>query len=667
MKASVLIGYALLLGAEFVIAAAGAPIHVQRGFEISEVCAAPVVMNPVALDWDARGRMWVAMGPAGSVSGRVVILEGADRDARSAKVFCDGLKWPSSFVFHKDGVILAQADEVVWIRSKDGSDTADDTVRVLSGLAGTAEQPGLSNLRWGADGWIYAAHAGGEAESVIGKSGKEFGKLPSGLCRFKADGSALEVIASFTGRAAGFDFGPDGELFFARVPGAHINHLMLEEKYLVRGHVPKTLSFKSIEDHQKGQPIFPEKKGEYPPPNSGEWFSSVSSCAFYDGGAWHIRYHNSILLTDPGLHLIHEDIVWPAVEGGIGYEATRRQETEFAVGGRDEFFPRYVRAGPDGAMYVVDAGAGASGAGAGESGHIWRVQHQQSQKLDVPNFAQLAPAKLAKVLEHPNRWARMTAQRLLTENFPPAATAPLTAVLNSSRYAHARVLALWTLQNSGMLAESNLLAAVTNAHPSVQKNALQLLSQSDKALNGATEKVVLKVFSNKDLDERVRLRALTAIYRQDPASKEVRGAIYKLLPDLKDAWAKSAAWAWIRKAPLPNVKAAFASDKPDNMKEILGLLTEQAVLSTNAQLVGDIFVEAGKSNNDGLRAVVLETLDKYFATMPPPDWSTNIEKAFKALITSGSHTVRYALLPLLDKWDVDGVLEERTTEFLDKA
>src|SRR5262245_43713451 len=71
-----------------------------RGFEARLFAAEPDVVNPVAMTWDARGRLWVVElyeYPMGAPKGakprdRIKVLEDTDSDGRADKVtvFADG-------------------------------------------------------------------------------------------------------------------------------------------------------------------------------------------------------------------------------------------------------------------------------------------------------------------------------------------------------------------------------------------------------------------------------------------------------------------------------------------------------------------------------------------------------------------------------------------------
>ena len=63
------------------------------GYEVELVAAEPLVFDPVAFDWDERGRLWIVemadyplgMDGHGKPGGRVRILEDSHGDGQSGK------------------------------------------------------------------------------------------------------------------------------------------------------------------------------------------------------------------------------------------------------------------------------------------------------------------------------------------------------------------------------------------------------------------------------------------------------------------------------------------------------------------------------------------------------------------------------------------------------
>src|SRR5882724_10106804 len=105
-------------------------IHVPDGYEIELVAAEPLVLDPVAFDWDERGRLWVVemadyplgMDGNGKPGGRVRVLEDTDGDGHYDKstLFADGLNFPNGILTWRDGAIITSAPNVLFLQDTDG-------------------------------------------------------------------------------------------------------------------------------------------------------------------------------------------------------------------------------------------------------------------------------------------------------------------------------------------------------------------------------------------------------------------------------------------------------------------------------------------------------------------------------------------------------------------
>src|SRR5881296_3677015 len=278
-------------------------LKVHPDFAVSLVAAEPLINKPISLDWDPRGRLWVAETPEypfrrstnGPTHDRISILEDTNADGVMDKktVFRDGLHLVTSFVFHRDGVIVAQAPDILWLRDTDGDGKADKTVKLFTGFGTNDTHAVLNNFRWGLDGWIYATIGYSRGDVRSGDGARSFGKITDGVFRFRPDGSALEQVCSKASNTWGVDVAPDGEIFFSQANGNHINHVVLPESTLSRGRVAGAASFKTIEDHKKSFPLRDYEQQAYAQIDFVGGFTAASGGCIYNGGAWPEKWNSA--------------------------------------------------------------------------------------------------------------------------------------------------------------------------------------------------------------------------------------------------------------------------------------------------------------------------------------------------------------------------------------
>ena len=656
-------------------------IRVSREFDLSLVAAEPFIVKPIAIDWDARGRTWVAITPEypfkqdrSPAKNAILILEDINGDGLMDKktTFADGLLLPTSFVFHRDGVIVSQSPQILFLRDTNGDGKADRREVLFSGFGTYDTHAVVNNLRWGFDGWIYGCqgYSGSQSTNIVNNRNQRFGKIGNGIFRFKPDASAIEQVASYSGNSWGIDFNEEGELFFSMANGPHINHVVMPERYLSRGKLGNASSTKSIEDHQKVNPIFGDTRHEYIQVAPVGVFTAASGCTLYTGGAWPEKYNGSAFVCEPTVHIVHEDIVTRAESAT--FEATRRDDDEFIAGSDLWFRPVHTRIGPDGAMYLLDfynqaishndIRGVAHGMGNAavrpdrdhEHGRIWRIQHKQARKNPVPNLETASSLELTTALGHPNAWVRLTAHRLLAERNDRTVTHALASLL-TNRVTYARLQALWTLHALNTLSPSNLITAINDPHPTVQNNALRVVPELRSAPSSNVFTAVIKQL--KDTSERTRLDALLALTQWTP-NKDVISAVHKLFSDLKDSrdmWTKSAMLGVARLAPTNFIRASFASDKSDNYRELVTPLVEDFLSRKDAGSATWILSHASRQAaiTDKLKITVLNTFSKNLDQYAPPA-STNIDAALKAFLKSESRSLRIAAFPVVSHYDKSG-------------
>src|SRR5690606_9013872 len=105
---------------------------VPNGFEVSLFVAEPEIRKPICMNWDARGRLWIAetidypneLRPETEGRDRIRIIEDTDSDGRADKftTFAENLSIPTSLLPYRDGIIVHSAPRTLFLRDTNGDD-----------------------------------------------------------------------------------------------------------------------------------------------------------------------------------------------------------------------------------------------------------------------------------------------------------------------------------------------------------------------------------------------------------------------------------------------------------------------------------------------------------------------------------------------------------------
>lgn len=137
------------------------------GYEIQLVASEeqfPELANPVSLNFDNKGRLWVSTmqsyphwQPKGELNDKVIILEDKDGNGTADKctVFAEGLHQPTGFEIGNGGAYVAQQPDILFLKDTDGDDVADVRIRKLVGFDSADSHHGISAFEWGPGGSLY--------------------------------------------------------------------------------------------------------------------------------------------------------------------------------------------------------------------------------------------------------------------------------------------------------------------------------------------------------------------------------------------------------------------------------------------------------------------------------------------------------------------------------
>lgn len=676
-----------------------ANLEVHPDFTMKLIAAEPLITKPMCIEWDPAGRLWVAETPEypngrrgmrpdyrgkewkdhGGIDptpgeqerkaqDKISILIDSDGDGVMDKkeVFYEGLDLVTGFVFHKDGVIVTQAPEILFIRDTDGDGKADKVEKLYTGLGLRDTHAVINNPRWGWDGWIYATHGYSSSSDVKNAAGETQGTIGSGVIRFRPDGSKIEQYSSKGGNTWGLTITGDNCVMWTQpTSGQLLMQTVLPEYALSRGKIGNTTSYKVVEPSGKSFPLIARDELPYVQIDWVGSFTAAAGCAIYDGGTWPAEYNGDYFCTEPTINIVHHTRLTPEASSYTAKRLPGREETEF-IRSKDLWWrPIEVRVGPDGAMYVCDfynqavihndtRGPDHNNVNAAVRpdrdhyfGRIWRLDHNGAKKVAVPNLAKADAAELVKALENPNRVVRMTASRLLVEK-KAEQSAPV------SKQAEAQIAGLWTQFRIGKLSDAAITSALGSGNEAVRRNGALIVEAgggSDQALGKELEARL------GDQDRQVRVAALRALGERTLSYNAAR-VLVTLWPELDDDFQRSAAVSAATRNPLVVLSAAL--DAPTSGIEPLVAAVVPTI--TGADIAKLVVTVAGKpAAADGLKRRVLEEIAK--GGKEVPENTAELSAALGQLLDSA---VSSAALPLAAQWDKAGALKSKVAELAAK-
>ncbi len=547
-------------------------IQVPVGFDLQLFASEPDVVNPIYMNWDEKGRLWVIetvdypneIKDEDKGDDRIKILEDTDGDGKADKftIFADKLNIPTSFVFVNGGIIVSSAPSFLFLKDTDGDGKADVRQPMLTGWGKRDTHAQASNLRYGVDNqiWGVVGYSGFE-----GKIGKDSMRFSSGVYRFTPDGKKLEYLSTTSNNTWGLGFSEENDVFISTANNTHSGFLGLPKRYFDKVKINET-GVEKIDAHYAMHVA--TKNLRQVDVHGG--FTAAAGHSLYTARNFPKEYWNRIaFVTEPTGRLIHKQVL---KQEGAGFKEDG-DGWNMLVSADEWAAPIQAEVGPDGSLWVTDwydfiiqhnptpsiASSGLdakNGEGNAyinplrdhERGRIYRIAHKGNDKKNQLSLDINDSQGLVAALSNDNMFWRLTAQRLLVEKGDKSILPALYKIVENRSVDEIginapAVHAIWTIHGLKALDGTNkqALDVVTKAlsHPAggVRKAAIEALPKTS-AMFAAMQKS--GAFTDKDF--RVRLAGVLATTDMKPSD-----AIGNLLvgmaekeENVKDAWLRHA-------------------------------------------------------------------------------------------------------------------------------
>jgi putative heme-binding domain-containing protein len=503
---------------------------VAEDLELDQVLAEPIVAQPLFLNFDERGRMWVVQyrqypAPAGLTLvshdsfwravydkvppppphhfkglDRITIHEDTHGDGifDKHKTFVDGLSIVTAVERGRGGVWVLNPPYLLFYPDANDDDVPDgDPVVHLAGFGLEDTHSVANSLRWGPDGWLYGAQ-GSTVTAHIMRPGLDkepfihtMGQL---IWRYHPKTRRFEVFAEGGGNAFGVELDDKGRIFSGHNGGDTRGFYYEQGAYLQKG----------FEKH--GPLSNPFAFGYFPmmPNNNAPRFTH--NFIIYDGGSFPEQYRGKLFGVEP----LQGRVIWSDIRPD--QSSFRTRDLGLVLTSEDRWFrPVDIKVGPDGAIYICDFyEQQVSHTKSRETktdtstGRIYRLKAKGAKPGRPFDLRKLSSAQLVEMLGHTNKWFRQTALRLLADRKDKTILPLLTKRIERGTNQPA-LEELWAISAAGGLTQTVALKTLSHPDPFVRLWTARLLCDENSVSPAVADKLARLARTEENLEVRNQL------------------------------------------------------------------------------------------------------------------------------------------------------------------
>ena len=535
----------MLLAQGYPASEAPGRMKVAEGFEVQLVASEPLVRQPVAMEFDDRGRLWVIQylqypnpaglkrvqvdrysrtkydrnpepppkGPKGA--DRISILTDTNGDGimDSSKDFITGLNLASGMAFGHGGVFVLNVPYLLFYPDKNRDDVPDSDPEVLLTGFGMEDAHSVANsLTWGPDGWLYGCQGSTVTSNIRGI------EFQQGVWRYHPISKKFELFCEGGGNSWGLDFDATGRLLYSTNYGGHV---------LLHG-VQGAYYTKSFGKH--GALHNPRAYGYFPhaPHKNFRGGHVTVGGIVYQGDSFPEKFQGKYIAGD----LLGHGVYWHEIHPN-GSTVQTSHGGELLLANDTWFGTTDVTLGPEGAVYVADwhdarkAHPDPDATWDRSNGRIYRIIAKGTKPAPIIDFQKQSNTELLKLHEHKSQWYVRHARQELTRRYheEKASNSALESINKLKTYLKENALnkpdqkvgleSLWTLACLDGFDESLADKLLNSPNPAIRTWTVRLVGDTGNPSKEMAHR--LDKFAEKEPALEVRQQLACTAARFPPA------------------------------------------------------------------------------------------------------------------------------------------------------
>jgi putative membrane-bound dehydrogenase-like protein len=492
-------------------------------FEAKLVASEPMVRQPVAIEFDDRGRLWVIQylqypNPAGlkrvrvdrysrtvydrvpeppphgtKGADRITILDDFDANGRAhhSKDFVGGLNLATGLAIGNGGVYVLQVPYLLFYADRNGDDIPDGDPEVLLTGFGMEDAHSVANsLTWGPDGWLYGCQGSTVTAHIRGI------EFQQGVWRYHPRTRRFELFCEGGGNSWGLDFDRHGNLFYSTNVGGFV---------MLHG-VQGAYYWKQFGKHGALHNPYAYGHIEHVLHHNFQGGHVAVGGLIYQGDAFPERFRGKYITGDLLGHAVYWHDLTPdgsSFQSAHGGTLLAANDTWFATSD--------VTTGPDGSVYVADwcdkrmAHPDPDADWDRSNGRIYKIEARQRKPPAEIELAGLSSEKLVDLLSHPNDWYVRRARRMLGERRDASVFTPLRNRILENSNDQLALESLWALYVNGDCDDGLLQELLSHRNPDVRRWAVRFLGDEGKVSPQIARQLAAMAASEPDVTVRSQL------------------------------------------------------------------------------------------------------------------------------------------------------------------